>query len=534
MKMFLSKRLCFVILFLLTSFQIHPQEKDFSVRTFIQILNDKNLSDEEREKAVDNLESIKATDKETIAALINCLSDKNPFLVGRAVKALTKIGKPAIENLVSALQNEDESIRWGASIVFSKLGKEASPALPYLIEALKDKNENIRYCSAIALGNLETVSSPAVIEIQKLLFDSDDDVRWAAHFSLNKIEKKALHYPVDLAAKISAVDSLTPVLMKELKVPGVSVSIISDYKLVSSKQFGLANVNEKIPVTSESVFEACSMTKPMFAYVALKLVDEGKLDLDKPLYNYLEEKFICENNYDKLITARMILSHSSGLPNWRKGEEEREGPIPIYFKPGTQFSYSGEGMFYLQRVIEKITGESLNALSRRILFVPLGLTHTSFVWTNEIDSFISAGHDTAGNYLTRSKYTHANSAYTLYTTPEEYAKFLVEIMRPGRNENSSLSEKMKEEMITPQVGVYVREPIDRPGNALGLSVSWGLGWAIDSTASGKIIYHSGANRTGFRCYSQFNPAKGSGIVIMTNGLNGSDLWRRIISNIGDL
>ncbi len=532
--MFLSKRLCFVILFLLTGFQIHPQEKDLSVQTFIQILNDKNPSDEEREKAVEHLELIKATDVETIAALINCLSDKNPFLVGRAVKALTKIGKPVVEFLIPALQDKDEIKKYGAAIVLSRLGKEASPALPYLIEALKDKNENVRYCSAIALGNLEATASLYVNEIQKLLFDNDEDVRWAAHFALNKIEKKALNYPVDLSAKISAVDSLTPLLMKELKVPGVSVSIISDYKLVSSKQFSLADVNKKTPITIESVFEACSMSKPVFSYIALKLVDEGKLELDKPLYNYLEEKFICENNYDKLITARMILSHTSGLPNWRKGEEEREGPIPIYFKPGTQFSYSGEGMFYLQRVIEKITGESLDALAKRILFVPLGLTHTSFVWTDEIDSYISTGHDTAGNYLTRSKYTHANSAYTLYTTPEEYTKFLVEIMKPGRNGNSSLSEKMKEEMITPQVGVYIREPIDRPGNALGLSVSWGLGWAIDSTASGKIIYHSGANRTGFRCYSQFNPAKGSGIVIMTNGLNGSDLWRRIINIIGDL
>jgi CubicO group peptidase (beta-lactamase class C family) len=534
MKMFLSKRLCFVILFLLTNYQIHPQEKDLSVQSFIQILNDKNLSDEEREKAVEHLESIKATDEETIAALINCLSDKNPFLVGGAVKALTKIGKPAIEFLIPALQDKDENKKYGAAIVLSKLGKEASPALPYLIEALKDENENVRYCSAIALANLETDAVHAIKNLTGLLFDNDEDVRWAAYFALNKIEKRALHYQVDLSTKISAVDSLTPLLMKELIVPGASVSIISDYKIISTKQFGLANVNEKIPVTSESIFEACSMTKPMFAYVALKLVDDGKLELDKPLFNYLEEKFICENNYDKLITARMILSHTSGLPNWRKGEEEREGPIPIYFKPGTHFSYSGEGMYYLQRAIEKITGESLNALSKRILFVPLGLTHTSFVWMTEIDSFISAGHDTAGNYLTRSKYAHANSAYTLYTTPEEYAKFLIEIMKPDRNGNSFLSDKMKEEMITPQIGVYIREPIDRPGNTLGLSVSWGLGWAIDSTASGKIVYHSGANRTGFRCYSQFNPAKGSGIVIMTNGLNGSDLWRRIISNMGDL
>ncbi len=532
--MFLSKFLRCTILFFLIALQFFPQEKNNSIQTYIQQLNDKNQQDNVRENAAEQLGNINDANEETITTLINCFPDKNPFLIGKAVNALTNIGKPAVVYLIPALQNEDESIRWGASIVFSKLGKNINEALPYLIEALKDKNENVRYCSAIALGNLEATASSSVNEIQKLLNDNDEDVRWAAYLALNKIEKKALDYPVDLASRIFTVDSLTPLLMNELHVPGVSVSIISDYRIVSSKQFGFADVTLQTPVTNETIFEACSMTKPMFSYVVLKLVDERKLDLDKPLYNYLEEKFICEENYDKLITARMILSHTSGLPNWRKGEEEREGPLLIYFKPGTQFSYSGEGMFYLQRVIEKITGEPLEVYAKRTLFDPLNLKHTSFVWTKEIDSFISAGHDTAGNYLTRSKYTHANSAYTLYTTPEEYAKFLVKIMKPVSNENSSLSEKMKEEMITPQVGVYIREPIDRPGNALGLSVSWGLGWAIDSTVSGKIIYHSGANRTGFRCYSQFNPAKGSGIVIMTNGLNGSDLWRRIIGNIGDL
>jgi hypothetical protein len=84
-----------------------------------------------------------------------------------------------------------------------------------------------------------------------------------------------------------------------------------------------------------------------------------------------------------------------------------------------------------------------------------------------------------------------------------------------------------------QVEVGVRTPITRPGRAMGLGTYWGLGWAIDSTISGNIIYHSGANRSGFRCYSQFNYDEGSGIVIMTNGLDGSELWRRVVEKIGD-
>jgi CubicO group peptidase (beta-lactamase class C family) len=286
-------------------------------------------------------------------------------------------------------------------------------------------------------------------------------------------------------------------------------------------------------VTNETMFEACSMSKPVFAYIVLKLADQKKLDIDEPLCNYLLEEFVSLNDaYSKQITARMILSHSSGLPNWRKGEEEREGPLPIYFKPGERFSYSGEGFFYLQRVVEKITGKSLDVLACEYLFDPIGMKHSSYNWTEKFDSLISSGHDTLGNFLAKSKYTHPNSAYTLYTTTQDYARFIIEILKSYRS--SSFSKSYLEQMLKPQIDVLVRDPIERPGRALGLFVYWGLGWAIDSTASGKIYYHSGANRTGFRCYLQFRVDEGSGIVIMTNGINGNELWRRLISVIGDL
>jgi hypothetical protein len=107
-------------------------------------------------------------------------------------------------------------------------------------------------------------------------------------------------------------------------------------------------------------------------------------------------------------------------------------------------------------------------------------------------------------------------------------------MNPGNQNNYSLSNSMINEMLTHQIRVDTREVIDRPGRNLGLQGFRGLGWAIDSTISGDVIYHSGSNQTGFRCYSQFSPKDGSGIVIMTNGENGSELWQRLIKVVGDL
>jgi CubicO group peptidase (beta-lactamase class C family) len=322
--------------------------------------------------------------------------------------------------------------------------------------------------------------------------------------------------------------------MKECNVPGVSIALIRNNEIAFTKNFGVKDTRTSSPVTGETMFEACSMSKPVFAYIVFKLVEQKNFDLDTPLNNYLSEEFVSEDDeYSNIVTARMILSHTGGFPNWRKGEEEREGPLPIYFTPGERFSYSGEGYFYLQRVVEKITGKSLEENAKELLFQPSGLNHSSFIWSAKIDSLISCGHDTSGNFLAKSKYLHPNSAYTLYITAEDYARFIVKILKSNEASDNSSSRIFIEEMLKPQVDVLVRDPIERPGRSLGLFTYWGLGWAIDSTASGKIYYHSGANRTGFRCYSQFRIDDGSGIVIMTNGLNGSELWTRLIKEIGD-
>jgi CubicO group peptidase (beta-lactamase class C family) len=322
--------------------------------------------------------------------------------------------------------------------------------------------------------------------------------------------------------------------MREMKVPGVSIALIQNGEVSWFKAFGLADVAANKSATADTVFEACSMSKPVLAYLVLHLVDAGQLELDRPLAAYLPNNFVgTDGDFSKQITARMILTHTSGLPNWRKGGEERDGPVTILFKPGTRFEYSGEGFYYLQRVVEHITGEPLDALAKRWLFDPLGLSATSFVWSQALEPHIAIGYDDTGAARAGGRYTHANAAYTLYTTPVEYAKLMLAIVRGSATAGTSLSATVKKDMLTPQVRVESREFIDRPGRALGQQAFRGLGWCIDTTITGDIVYHSGANQTGFRCYAQLNPRDGSGLVIMTNGYGGNDLWHRLISAVGD-
>jgi CubicO group peptidase (beta-lactamase class C family) len=106
-------------------------------------------------------------------------------------------------------------------------------------------------------------------------------------------------------------------------------------------------------------------------------------------------------------------------------------------------------------------------------------------------------------------------------------------MKAERGESLLLSRAAAQEMLRHQVAVGAREPIERPGAAQGQAVYWGLGWSINSTGLGDIAHHSGANSTGFRSFSQFSPSRGSGLVILTNGAQGDELWRRVVAAIGD-
>ncbi|MEE9170781.1 MAG: serine hydrolase domain-containing protein, partial [bacterium] len=154
----------------------------------------------------------------------------------------------------------------------------------------------------------------------------------------------------DIQQAISDLQSRIPIIMEKADVPGLSVALIQDAKIVWDHGFGVASRETNAPVTENTVFEVGSLTKPVFAYAALKLVEDGLLDLDKPLSEYLEEEYI-EDDRISQITARRVLSHTAGFPNWRP----RGGELKIHFEPGEKFSYSGEGYVYLQTVVASLT-----------------------------------------------------------------------------------------------------------------------------------------------------------------------------------
>src|SRR5438445_3866389 len=164
----------------------------------------------------------------------------------------------------------------------------------------------------------------------------------------------------------AALDRLVPTLLKDGDVPGLSLAIVRDGRIELRRAYGVKDAASGTPVDADTVFEAASLSKPVFAYAVLKLADAGKLDLDAPVAKYLPGDYV-DDPRQSAITARRVLSHTTGFPNWRPSGQ----PLKIHFAPGERFSYSGEGFVYLQKAVERLTGQTLDAVMKRLVFEPL-------------------------------------------------------------------------------------------------------------------------------------------------------------------
>jgi CubicO group peptidase (beta-lactamase class C family) len=321
-------------------------------------------------------------------------------------------------------------------------------------------------------------------------------------------------------ATIAALQKRIPELLREATVPGLSLALIRDGKTYWAKAFGVRDEKTGLPVTEETIFEAASLSKPVFAYGVLKLVDQGKLDLDAPLSKYMPQPYVEGDPRIDKITARIVLSHRTGFPNWRGTGQ----PLRIYFTPGERFSYSGEGFVYLQKVVEALTGKPLNEYMSEAVFTPLGMASSSYLWRPDYEARTATGHDYSGQPTGKRKPKDANVAWSLQTTASDYGRFLEALIN-----GEGLKPATLRELERPQVAVDPEcvDCIDRAPKELSKSVFWGLGMGIQKTIDGESLWHGGDNGS-FKCYMLAYPKQKIGIVMFANGENGLTITPEVV------
>lgn len=329
------------------------------------------------------------------------------------------------------------------------------------------------------------------------------------------------HFPSDLVG-------LIPSWLAELRIPGVSLAWVAEGKLTWAQGFGSRNLAAGLPVVPETIFEAASISKPVFACLALQMVQAGLLDLDVPLSYYLPQPYLPDEPRLEEITARRVLCHTSGLPNW---QPDAEG-LHTCFPPGARFSYSGEGYVYLQRVIECITGQPLEDWIRPNVFDPAGMTDSTFTWLPALDGCEAVNYDAQGTTCENRKPSIPNAAYTLSTTPTDLARFMTCLLNGSGA--PLLTEPMLAAMLEPQVQVNDLAPWREswPGGAYAefSDVAWGLGWGIQTWRGDKAFFHWGDNGNAHAFMIGFCGSR-TGLVAMTNSANGRSLWPRLFETV---
>ena len=343
--------------------------------------------------------------------------------------------------------------------------------------------------------------------------------------------------------KTTEIDRIVSRLMDSAKVEGLSLAIINNNRPVYIKAYGYKNKSQNALLDITTINYAASFSKAVFAVLVLKLKEKGIINLDTPLYKYLKKPIrnyedfaqLGENEMYKKITARMCLSHTTGLPNIRyihptTGQIDTLGNLKFYFKPGSRFAYSGEGIKYLQLAVEEITGKNVEDLAREFLFIPMKMNHTGYIWQDNFPDNVAIGHLMDGRIIIKKKRTTPNAAGSLVTTISDYSTFISHLMQ-----GKILKKETFKEMITPQIKINsafqfptISEETTTDNEKIQLA--YGLGWGLLKCNYGRAFFKEG-HSDAWRNYNINFLDKKISIIIICNSENGEALFKQLLEEV---
>ena len=304
--------------------------------------------------------------------------------------------------------------------------------------------------------------------------------------------------------------------MQKAGVPGMQL-VYAKGGQVRAYALGLRTAGQPAAVNATTTFEAASLGKAMLAYVALRLTDRNVLSLDKPLLEYAPYPRLQGVPQAGKITARMVLGHTTGLPNWAASPLSpswKTTPLRLKYAPDSCWNYSGEGFVLLQKTLEQLTGKSFEILVREEVFGPLGLAHSRFVWQPAFAANAASGHDEKGLTVPINHFTEGYAAFSLLGTATDYSRFLQAVLT-GRG-------------LKPATARLLRTPTNeanrygQPATPTDAFIAWACGVGLATTSRGLAQWQWGDNGS-FKGFYFTLPDQQASLVVFTNSANGPKL-----------
>lgn len=346
-----------------------------------------------------------------------------------------------------------------------------------------------------------------------------------------------LRFPVAIRGRPSVRMRLEQRMLAH-KVPGVSVAVIDNFRIAWARGYGVREAGGTDPVTTETLFQAASISKPIAALAALRLVQEGTLDLDEDVNRKLKSWKVPENQFTATqpVTLRRLLSHSAGLTvHGFRGYAATEraptllqlldgqpptnsAPIRVDTFPGARWRYSGGGYSVMQQLLVDVSGRPFPEVMRTRVLEPLGMAHSTYEQPlpAHLLGKAASGHRSDGTLINGKWHTYPEMAAAgLWTTPTDIARYAIHVQLAATGRSSSvLSPSTVAQMLTVQAGTY------------------GLGPGLEGQGRDARFSHGGANE-GFRGFFIAFPERGQGAVIMTNADGGGALATEILRAIAE-
>jgi CubicO group peptidase (beta-lactamase class C family) len=318
--------------------------------------------------------------------------------------------------------------------------------------------------------------------------------------------------------------------MKETNTPGISVAVIHNSEIVWTKGYGVVDIETQKPVNTNSIFQAASISKPLTALAVMKLVQDGKLDLDENINSYLKTWKLPENEFTakNKVTLRNLLSHTAGisvhgfsgykadadvptLVQVLNGEApENSGKVVVDMEPNTEFRYSGGGYTILQQALIDQLQKTFQEIMQELVLDPLDMTNSFYSNTalNEKQcSNATSGHNNDGELVIGKRYIYPEmAAEGLWTTAEDLAKFAVEVQKSLKGESSKVITKEFMEIMTTPV----------------LNGEYNIGLCNEKIGAEQLLGHDGGNE-GYTCGMIFHKEKEFGVILMSNSQSGYEM-----------